>query len=379
MTYEEKLNFIKRYAPILWVHEKDYFLPEDCQVMEQIAKVGKSSTGMQDFTLNDLGNLSDSGDYYMDIPESDYNNFAMNADYDGPEIGPERLAAFMRKKYSNNPFMNLNARDPYPKYHARVGELKLWKGDDADSDFLQAVDPGVWGTYSVVQYYFFYLYNDSWNQHLSDWDATLEMFIKDDNSRAYSILYMHHTSWMMKFTGKPRKLKNWMDEWKGVEDKKIGKMYQYGVHPFVFVAQGAHGGYSTPGTSLHGTKLPGHKIITQPDCRQIGKICIYPNYAPVTQNAIKKKLTEAHIDAGQTKFIAWEEPIVLENQSWLNYKGLWGTKSEYSGWSGATGPKQKSIWSLNQRRFKRSLVKALHGQYKGSWPFKILDNWHGWI
>lgn len=379
MTDEEKKDLIKKNAPILWIHENDHFFPEDCQIMEQIARLGKTSKTMSSFKLDDLGNLNNSQDYYMDLPDIDYTDFGMGTDFEGSEVGPDRLAALVREKYSNNPFLNLNARDPLPKYHGRLAKITIREGSDADSQFLEAHDQGVFGAYDVFQYYFFFLYNDSWNQHISDWDSTLEIFVKENQSRAYAILHMHHTRWMMKFSGQPRKLKTWIEDWQKDEDKKIGWMSHYAVHPFVFIANGAHGGYATPGFSLHGTKLPGHKILTQSDCRQIGKICIYPDYEPVTQSAILKMLMEANIDTSQTKFISWEEPVVLDEQPWLKYKGLWGAKSEYSGWSGATGPSRKSFWRMDQRRFKRALVEALHGQYKGSWPFKILRNWHGWL
>lgn len=379
MTNEEKQELIKKYAPILWIHEKDYFIPEDCRIMEQVAQVGKSSDDMRPFTLDDLGDLDDSQDYHMDIPDIDYSNFAMGIEYASSEIGPERLAALVRQKYSNNPFLNLNARDPLPKYHGRVSKITIEKGSDNDSRVIENRDPGAFGTYDVIQYYFFFLYNDSWNQHISDWDSTLEIFIKDNKKRIYAMLHMHHTRWMMKFSGQPKELKTWIDDWQKVENKKIGWMSHYALHPFVYIANGAHGGYATPGFSLHGTKLPGHKIITQDDCRQIGKICVYPDYEPVTQMAILNMLNRANIDTSQTKFISWEEPIILDKQLWLKYKGLWGAKSEYSGWGGATGPSRKSFWRMTQRRFKRALVEALYGEYVGNWPFKILRNWHGWI
>ncbi len=47
MTNKEKIDLIKRYAPILWMHDDDAFLPEDCGVMEKFAKVGKSESDME--------------------------------------------------------------------------------------------------------------------------------------------------------------------------------------------------------------------------------------------------------------------------------------------------------------------------------------------
>lgn len=379
MTNEKKIELIKRYAPIFWIHQDDSFLPEDCSVMEQFAKIGKSSSDMKPFTLDELGDLPDSEDHYMDIPEIDFNNFGMDADYEGLEIGPERLALAVRNKFSNNRLLYPNAREPLPKYHARTAKIRIEEKDDPDSKFIRDHDPEVFGNYDVIQYYFFYIYNDTWNQHVSDWDSTLEIFVKENMLRSFALLHMHHVIWMMEFSGRPRKLNRWIDYWKRVEGKRMGGMFHYAVHPFVFVALGGHGGYPTPGFSIHGAKFFKTKIIAQTDYRQIGKLCILPDYEPVTEDAILKILKDANIDTTNTKFLPWEEPVILDKQPWLKYKGLWGTKSEYSGWGGSTGPSLKKCWRMNQRRFKRAYVKSALGDYKGSWPFKILKNWHGWL
>jgi hypothetical protein len=379
MTSDEKVQLIKRYAPIFWMHEDDAFLPEDCGVMENLAKVGTSPKNLRSFKLDDLGGLKDSDKYYMDIPEVDFSNFGINSNYAGPETGPKGVSAHMREKFSNNTFLYPKARPSLPKYHARVSEISITDKGDPDSSAIKSADSGIFGDYQVVQYFFFYLFNDAWNQHISDWDSTLEIFIKDDNSRAYAIFYMHYVSWAVNFSGKPQKLKPWIAGWKDVEAKKqMGWAFQYGVHPFVFVANGAHGGYPTPGFSVHGTKIFKTKILGQTDYRQIGKLCIFPDYEPVKKEIIVDILNTAGIEASKAKFLPWEEPLLLENQSWLKYKGLWGTKSEYEGWSGAPGPSQKSSWRMDQRRIKRALVKAIEGDYLGDWPSKILLNWQGW-
>ena len=379
MTSDEKVQLIKRYAPIFWMHEDDAFLPEDCGVMENLAKVGTSPKNLRSFKLDDLGGLKDSDKYYMDIPEVDFSNFGINSNYAGPETGPKGVSAHMREKFSNNTFLYPKARPSLPKYHARVSEISITDKGDPDSSAIKSADSGIFGDYQVVQYFFFYLFNDAWNQHVSDWDSTLEIFIKDDNSRAYAIFYMHYVSWAVSFSGKPQKLKPWIAGWKDVEAKKfMGWAFQYGAHPFVFVANGAHGGYPTPGFSVHGTKIFKTKILGQTDYRQIGKLCIFPDYEPVKKEIVLDILKTEGIAASKTEFLPWEEPLVLENQSWLKYKGLWGTKSEYEGWSGAPGPSQKSSWRMDQRRIKRALVKAIEGDYLGDWPSKILLNWQGW-
>jgi len=379
ITKEQELELIRRYAPILWLHEDDAFLPEDCKVMEEFAKVGTSNANMKPFKLDELAYLKDSKKYYMDIPEIDFNNFGLNSEYDGPKLGPEALSDHVRKKFSNNTFLYPNARPSLPKYHARVSKISITYRDDPDSRTLRTRERGAFGDYNVIQYYFYYIFNDSWNKHVSDWDSTMEMFIKEDNTRAYAILHMHHITWMVKFSGKSQKLKKWIADWKEVENKKhMGWSYQYGAHPFVFIVNGAHGGYPSPGFSIHGTKVFKAKVIGQTDYRQIGKLCIFPDYVPIKKEIILNILKEANIDTSKTKFLPWEEPVILDKQPWLKYKGVWGTKSEYKGWGGPTGPSRKHCWRMDQRRFKKALIKAISGDYFGDWPFKILKNWHGW-
>jgi len=380
MTNDEKMKVIKKYAPIIWYHQDEAFLPDDCAVMERFAKIGRSMTDMRKFKLSELGNLDDSGDYYMDIPEIDFSNFGMHSDYAGPKLGPEALAAHVRKKFGNNPFLDPDARVPSPKYFARISGITItYKKGEPFSEYYITHDPGVFGEYDVIQYYFFYIFNDSWNKHLSDWDSTLELFIKKNKRRAYAVHHMHHLRWMVKFSSKPMKLKSWIDRWQRVENtKQMGSVFHYALHPFVFMARGGHGGYPTPGYSIHGLKALKIRVIGQTDYRQIGKVCIFPDYPPVTREAIREILKEAEISPGKVKLLPWKEPILLDDQPWLKYKGLWGTKSEYSGWSGSTGPSRKKYWRMDQRRFKRAFMEAVEGDYSDGWVLKIFKNWHGW-
>jgi len=380
MANNQNIELIKRYAPILWICEDDAFLPEDCAVMERFAKVGTSDEDMKPFTLNELGELENSKEYYMDIPEIDFNNFGINSDYDGPKMGPEALSAHVRKKIGNNPLLDPNSRESSPKYQARVSKIRItYIRGKPFSEYYKTHDPGVFGDYDVIQYYFFYVYNDAWNQHVSDWDSTLELFIKEDNTRAYAILHMHHLTWMVTFSGKPKKLNRWIADWQKVESqKRMGSLFHFAAHPFIFVARGTHGGYPTPGYSIHGLEPVILKVIAQTDYRQIGKLCIFPDYDPVTKDAILNILQEANMDTSKTKFLPWKDPVILNKQPWLKYKGPWGTKSKYDGWSGSTGPAQKRCWRMDQRRFKKAFRKAIEGDYSGEGFFKIFKNWHGW-
>ncbi len=380
MTDKNHIELIKKYAPILWFHQDEAFLPESCAVMEKYAQIGKSLAGMKPFKLDELGDLKDSDDYFMDIPTIDFTNFGMNSAYTGSKMGPEALSAFVRQEYGNNRFLNPEARPPAPLYFGRVSEIKIgFKRGEPFSEYYKTHDPGIFGEYDVIQYYFFSIFNDSWNKHLSDWDSTLELFLKKDKGRAYAIFHLHYLRWMVRFSSRPMKLRNWIDRWQKVEQsKQMGSLFHHALHPFVFVALGAHGGYPTPGFSIHGLKALKTRVIGQTDYRQIGKVCLFPDYSPVTEKALRRLLGEAGINPRKTKFLAWKEPIILDKQPWLRYKGLWGTKTEYSGWSGSTGPSRKKYWRMDQRRFKRAYSEAAEGDYSDGWVLKIFKNWHGW-
>ena len=401
MPTEEESQLIKKYAPILWFHEDDAFLPEDCKVMERVAKIGRPKKGMKDFRLDDLGRLRKSEDYYMDIPGVDFANFGQASRYQGPHQGPEALSHHFREKYGNNPFLIQNPRPSRITFHARVNQMRV-RHDSRHkySDYIKDYYPEVFGDYQVIQYFFYYLYNDAWNQHIGDWDSTMELFIKDNESQGFAVMHMHEILWMVRFGG-IQKLPNWIKTWQSIEKKKekdkkdkedndtnkdqkgkkyekMGKLYYFDSHPFVFVAKGAHGGYPTPGYSVHGVKIPKIKIVGQTDYRQIGKTCLLPDDSEDTRKAILKKLDEGGIDTSKTRFFKWEEPVVLENQPWLSYKGAWGAKSDYQGWGGPTGPAQKDYWEMNERYFKNVFYGAVHGDYTGGILFKVLKNWHGW-
>ena len=382
MTRNEKLGLIKKYAPILWIHQNDAFLPEDCRVMEEIAKIRTKSSPPKPFKLDELGDKKYSKDHFMDIPEVKFSDFGVDSEYEGPELGPEGVSAHMREKFGNNKVLYPKARKSYestPKYHGRVDKISITDLDDSESKRIRAVDKEVFGNYLVIQYYFFFVFNDSWNQHIGDWDSTLELFIREDENKAYAIFYMHNVTWMAKFNGGYKKLGTWIADWRKVgTQKRMGSCFQYETHPFVFVANGAHGGYPTPGFSLHGPKIFGYSVLGQTDCREIGKLCIFPNNDPAKKEKIIEILKEADIKTDKTEFLPWKEPTLLDDQPWLKYKGLWGTESEYEGWSGPTGPSHKSCWRMDQRRFKKAFLQAIKGDYSGKWLYNIHLNWHGW-
>ncbi len=134
--------------------------------------------------------------------------------------------------------------------------------------------------YLVLQYWFFYAYND-WgtghdgvNDHEGDWEM-IALFFRDDKPQY--IAYSAHT-------GGPE-----YHRWNASEVEKIG-----GTHPVVYVGCGSHANY------FHSTS---HNMFGYKDF------------------AFGNSEMAIGVDTG----VAWGPPIDLRSQAWaLNYAGGWG-------------------------------------------------------
>jgi hypothetical protein len=235
----------------------------------------------------------------------------------------------------------------------------------------------------VIQYYFFFVFNDAWNMHIGDWDSALELFLKEDGSRAYAIYHLHETSWVTKFEDRDWSLDGWIQDWRRADSsRRMGTAYCVRGHPFLFIARGAHGGYPTPGFSLHGLGanllLKKLRVLAQTDVRQLGRHCVVPRETGL-RDAICDALGAARLDSRSTRFRTWTQPEIIDDDTgWLRYEGRWGPPMPYEGWSGPTGPRRKHYWKVDQRRFKRALTRAHRGGYDGEGLVRIFRNVHRW-
>lgn len=98
----------------------------------------------------------------------------------------------------------------------------------------------------VIQYFFFYLFNDFWNKHIGDWDSTIEILINNSTNEKYAIYSMHETNWFLKLGRSDNNIRRWINKDWANNKSKIKTVYTIGSHPFGFVAKGGHGVYPTP-------------------------------------------------------------------------------------------------------------------------------------
>lgn len=156
--------------------------------------------------------------------------------------------------------------------------------------------------YLVIQYWFFYAYND-WgtshggvNDHEGDWEAVF-VFLHSDGDRPAYVAFSAHVS---------------NPEWHEWDDPALGKRFRN--HPVAYVGCGSHANYFS--RDAHPTPpLP------------------VKDYAEGT----------SAVAIGPGAGVTWGRPVDLERQPWaLNYAGHWGAlvKRWGAGWlaPGAQAP-----------------------------------------
>ena len=374
MTEIEQRNLVAEYAPLMWLHEREAFVPEDCGIIVQISDLYRKGNreDEQPAELDDLGQIRDSKECYLKIRDLDMREFQLpdaQAKTIG-EMGPDAVARLASSRYGYDLAAGIPADNHHvPKYYARVSKASLDPRDgDPFTEYYRTHDPGVFGTYKRIEYFYYFVFNDAWNKHQSDWDSMVEVFIKDD--RTYMVSRFHHCRWAARWPQSPQKLTSWLDEWNALSGRSIGECLIIGQHPNVFVALGAHGGYPTPGFSIHGKNLPGlvlpDDFLATTDVRQIGRICIHPG--EVTEDTVRAFLRFGNVDANRITFAKWREPELVRDQPWLGYEGKGGEDTAYIGWDGPARP------PITQDPSKESLQQAIAAGTGGG---GILKSWHG--
>lgn len=348
MNRADKLALVQKHAPIFWLGQEESFLPEDCKVAVETSDLYRKGKRVPDaqqpVVLDDIGGIRNSEDCYLKMRDLDMKNFEIPDVYKKSisARGPNAVGQLARIKYGRNYGKSGIPNVPtLPKYYARVSNVQLQPGSRREpfTAYWLNKDSGVFGDYTLVEYFFYYVFNDAWNKHQGDWDSMVHLFIKRD--RTYMITHMHGGKWLTRWPrGGSPDLKTWIQKWNGLRKEQIGQPYVIGEHPYIFIAQGAHGCYPTPGFTIHGADIPGiimrEDFIATTDERRIGRICILP--PDVSEAVIETNLRNSDVEVSELQFGRWKEPELVENQPWLSYKGLWGEDTKYIGWDGPGRP-----------------------------------------
>ncbi len=384
MTDAEKLALTKKHTPILWLHEEEAFLPEDCKIVVKISdlctgKRGGKIAPKQPQKIDDLGDVKNSDKTLLRFRD-------FHLDEKVKELGPRGVGNLGRSKYHYSlSSISINGsmfNRTLPKYYARVSEFTCFPGDTSQvfSRFFRQNDKDVFGPYYLIEYFFYFIFNDAWNMHQSDWDSMVKIYINRNSGRKYVTTHMHHAKWVSRWPDPSgsQTVVTWLDGWNNLKKKELGEVFVRGDHPYVFVSLRGHGGYPTPGFTLHGIDLPGivsrEDILITTDERQLGGTCIVPG--GVNTNNIGAELQSANVNTTNLRFHKWSSPELVNKQPWLKYKGLWGDASKFKGWSGPQNPpiSKKPTKTDNWKTFGKDLQFQIADGYKNR---TVMDSWHG--
>ena len=153
----------------------------------------------------------------------------------------------------------------------------------------------------VLQYWFFYPFNDWWTKHEGDWEM-IQIILNKNTEIPESATYAYH------YGGETFQWEN-IDK---IEDKITGKK----THPKVFVARGSHASYATPGTR-HIKVMKVLKLQRFPDESTANGIALHPE-------RVEPWLLENVISQQKYKLIS----IPPTCQTWSPYcwEGTWGER-----------------------------------------------------
>lgn len=376
LTRQQKLELIRKHEPVMWLHEAEAFHPVHCKVAAQLSELyGKNGLVNPSPALGDLPGLN--GDHYLKLRHMDMKSLAAGR---SPSVtyGPAALEQYSRANYGRNLYTDGFSSSRPPCYFARIDEVTLRKPSPRSRSKYPKGHP-VEGDYIAIEYHFYFVYNDFWNQHQGDWDATTVVLVRVDEgeitSDGYLVTFAHGFSWVTRFRETNHPLNQWIGTWQSVRTRQIKDAYVLDGHPFIFVTQGGHGAYPTPGTICLGINekilwLKRKQVIVTTDVRQIGKLAICPQrYRPRLIDALE----DAGLPTVGLQSAPWREPELLTeaDQPWLTYEGRWGQPSPFAGWAGPASDKVEK-----GTRPRDTVLKGMKAGYKAGDPIKVLKQWH---
>ncbi|MBT7059597.1 MAG: hypothetical protein HN976_31160 [Lentisphaerae bacterium] len=259
------------FAPILWLHPDESYFPEDCGNVLAISDLNRPGTKPTSLTsLDELG--AETKETHFTLRHVDFDWFKVFGNRGIPGAGPAATSKLVGSLYSNATGGPRNTDNVFYAHLSRqrvqfktpVPEAVPQKKRRAYA-YLRRYN----GEYLVIKYYFYFLYNDAWNKHIGDWDATIQLAIPYDvaagsasSARRTLVSFSQHgTKWFTDRRAAFSSFDNWLAGWdrrryrerpfSGDRDKHVnfGRALFTGSHVHGFVAQGSHAVYPTPGYS----------------------------------------------------------------------------------------------------------------------------------
>lgn len=376
-----------RFAPILWVHETDHFLPEDARDLFTAATI--RLTKHRD-PIRDIGSLEElletpadqnTPDHYLDIAELNLWETTVDPDW-AAIIGGIGAQGFGRvregacKGLGNNRYVNTGWYNP-----ARVRTYRprmYWQFTDGVT--VPDGVPGVAaGAYGVLQYFNWTIYNDHFNQHEGDWDATLQLLLSPAGEAVAATYSFHEHTWLVAPADGTAPIRDWLGGWPDLEtlgrrtaERDLPPWHATpggdgAVHPWNVIATGSHGGYPTPGHMDFEAAVPtvpgeieGGSIRLSSDDRAIGQTCLYPAWS-VSETALRDQLRAGGLSDARLRPIGYaldQLEQVDPERGFAAWRGHWGECVPSPSWNGPVGPTHQAKWQPGSDAWVKYLAKA---------------------
>lgn len=366
---------IVNYAPIFWFHEHEHYIPIEVKALVENADLYKKGKKVPfGRRVEDLIDLENNGkDYWLVLPDLD--------------LGLSKKNNYIIKSkkgygltYTTDAIKELFAqiKNSYKKViYARYGTFNI-----RSSDFDANVFSGKWksyqsmliGEYDVYQYFPFYFFNDFTNLHVGDWDSTVEIHVNNSHRICWIRTRAHNFSWLTQMVRANQfvNINNWLRRWRK-HKKDICDIFNIKKHPFIFVSNGAHGCYPTPGYSVRGIEVIDLPIAFEE--RDIAKTCFIAkqNADENVSEKIKATLQQSNIKIDKLQFIEYEL-IDFHSEIWSKFKGRWGNRSDYKTWDSPISAPLKREFSISKNNF----IKNFKAEYKRGYHTELIFyNYHG--
>ncbi len=376
-----------RYAPILWIHETDHFLPEDVRDFFGAATIRLSHKREGIRTIGSLDELlevpadENTPDHYLDIAELDLWETQVDPAWKAI-IGGIGAQGFNRvregacKGLGNNRWVNTGWYNP-----ARVRGYRprmYWKYVP-DVTVPEGVPGVAAGTYHVLQYFNWTIYNDHFNQHEGDWDATLQLLLSAAGEAVAAMYSFHEHTWLVGPADGSTPVFDWLREWP--EQEALGArtaardlpLWQAtagsdgALHPWNVIATGSHGGYPTPGYMDFEAPVPtvpgemeGGNIRLSSDDRAIGQTCLYPAWS-VTETSLREQLRAGGLSDARLYPVGYAleqlEQVDAE-RGFAAWRGHWGECVPSPSWNAPVGPTYQAKWQPGSEAWVKYLARA---------------------
>lgn len=383
----DAVDLAARYAPILWVHETDHHLPEDVRDLFTAATItlchGREPIRVIE-SLEDLLSVPaehNTPEHYLDITELNLWDTAVDPRWSAIAggIGAQgfnRVREGARKGLGNNRHVNTGWYNPQrvADYRPRV----YWKL--VEGVRVPDAVPGMpTDTYTVLQYFNWTIYNDHFNQHEGDWDATLQLFLSPAGEVVAASYSFHEHTWLVAPSDGSVGVLDWLREWPDLP--AIGARTaagdpprwqatagaEGGLHPWNAIATGSHGGYPTPGYMDFEAPVPtvpgeieGGNIRLSSDDRAIGQTCLYPVWS-VDEEMLRAQLRNGGIADTRLRPIGYtleQVERVDEEHGFAAWRGHWGERVPSPSWNGPVGPTHQEKWQPGSDAWVAYLARA---------------------